>query len=157
MRKNSVSFSLAHQAQRVSGIDFAGAEDTRTYQQFYPYCVDTPDGNVQGCSNEFAAFEFSHLGIGGIRSESLTEPASLSEYLTKIIDQSSKGFIFEQDLDGRTLAGRVENPENGTSSFLRRLDPLTWELVKQPHQQNEPSLGVLKLIENHVCIFQTYP
>lgn len=157
MQKDSCPFTLAHRAEGLSITDIVGTQDSSLYQQFDTTPLKTPKGDAGDSTNEFAGLSSPHLGIGGINSESLAEPASLSEYLTNLVDQGSMGFLFEEDPERRTLARRVENPENATSSFLRNLSPSTWDRFRQLHQQHEAYLKAFQLMENRVCVFQPQP
>jgi hypothetical protein len=169
------NYTPAHQAGILSVVGVSGAQASSLYQKFDDIPSKTPKGDAGDSTNEFAVLSSPYSGIGGISSESLAEAASVSEYLTKLVDQGSKSFIFEEDPDWQTIARRVEKPENGTSSFLRNLSPSTWERFKQIHPQNEAYLkasqrfkqlqgeNALYLIGQFmgklglVCVFQPYP
>ncbi len=149
MLKDSSPFELANLAETLSAIDIVRTQNSSRDQQICIIPSSTPKGDSGNSSNEFAALSSPNLGVGGISSESLAGPAPLSEYFTKLVDQGRKGFMFGEDPDWQTFVRRLEEPENGTSSFLRNLRQL---------EQLDPLYVIGQVMEacerRDVCVFK---
>jgi hypothetical protein len=157
--KDFCPFTLAHQAEELSITDFVGTQDSNLYQQFDTTPSKTPTDDAGDSSKDFAALSSPHLGNGGMSTEGLAEPASLSEYITKLVDQGREGFIFEEDNLSPSTWERLKQLHQQNELYLKaeqlRLQNELYLIAKQ-QEQNDAYLKVSQLMENYVCSTITF-